>query len=131
MSDPRWVSMRAVLALHEMLIDQFGGEHGVANLGLLESALARPMNLYLYENPSISKLAAAYAFGISQNHAFVDGNKRTAFVVMRVFLRKNAFDFVATEHQVVETFLALAAGALTEDQLANWVETYAIKSFTT
>ncbi len=121
------MSDRAVFALHEKLIEEFGGTQGIANKGLVESALTRPRNLFLYEKSSIQRLAACYAHGICQNYGFVDGNKRTAFVTMRVFLRKNGFDLTATEAELVETFLALAAVELSEDALFEWLMTHSQK----
>ncbi len=93
---------------------------GLRDAGALESALARPRNLVAYGKPSVHELAAAYAFGIARNHPFVDGNKRTAFVASVVFLETNGWSFTASEEDVVVTFLALAAGGLTQDRLAKW-----------
>lgn len=116
----RWISPRAVLAMHAAQIAEHGGGEGVRDEGLLDSALNRPVNLLAYGEPDLSDLAAAYAFGIARNHPFVDGNKRTAFVVSATFLALNGQRLTATERDVVETFLALAAGALAEDALAQW-----------
>jgi death-on-curing protein len=93
---------------------------------MLESALMRPQNLWTYSTapPSLEMLAASYAFGISSNHPFIDGNKRTAFLTAYVFLRKNGLSFTASEPEVVETFLALAAGKLSEDQLGDWIQVH-------
>jgi len=116
----RWVSLRAVLAMHAAQIAEHGGGEGVRDEGLLESALARPLNLSAYGTPDMAALAAAYAFGVARNHPFVDGNKRTAFVLAATFLALNGHRLVAEERDVVETFLALAAGMLEEDALADW-----------
>lgn len=117
---PRWLSERAVLAMHALQIAEHGGGEGVRDFGLLNSALARPLNLAAYGEPDLPSLAAAYAFGIARNHPFVDGNKRTAFVVPVTFLALNGLDFQASERDVVETILALAAGQLEEAALADW-----------
>ncbi|RJF89695.1 type II toxin-antitoxin system death-on-curing family toxin [Oleomonas cavernae] len=116
----RWVSLRAVLAMHAAQIAEHGGGEGVRDQGLLESALARPLNLSAYGTPDLAALAAAYAFGVARNHPFVDGNKRTAFVLAATFLVLNGHRLATDERDVVETFLALAAGMLEEDALADW-----------
>jgi death-on-curing protein len=115
-----WLERREVEAFHAMQIAEFGGLAGLRDAGALESALARPRNLVAYGKPSVFELAAAYAFGIARNHPFVDGNKRTAFVSSVVFLEINGFSFGASEEDAVVTFLALAAGELTEARLAKW-----------
>ena len=97
------------------------GQPGVRDRGLLESAMARPQNQFAYGEQSIARLAASYAFGISRNHPFLDGNKRTSLVVAELFLDLNGFELIATDAQCVTTFLQLAAGDLTEDQLADWI----------
>ncbi|PWR20683.1 type II toxin-antitoxin system death-on-curing family toxin [Zavarzinia compransoris] len=117
---PRWLSERAVLAMHAAQIVEHGGGEGVRDLGLLASALARALNLVAYGDPDLPALAAAYAFGIARNHPFVDGNKRTAFVVAATLLALNGMRLRASEKDVVETILALAAGRLEELQLAEW-----------
>jgi death on curing protein len=117
----RWVSLRAVLALHTEQIAEHGGLAGVRDRGMLESALARPQQLAAYEPEApAARLAAAYAYGIARNHPFADGNKRAAFVVAATFLALNGHDFRASEREVVETILRLAAGDLTEPALADW-----------
>ena len=121
MSDPRWLSKDMVLAIHEMQIAQFGGASGVRDDGLLESALARPLNLAAYGEPTKPEMAAAYAFGIARNHPFVDGNKRTAFVAAYTFLAMNGLRFTAPEEAVVIMFQDLAAGDVEEAQLAAWI----------
>ena len=97
------------------------GQPGVRDRGLLESAMARPQNQFTYGEHSIARLAASYAFGLSRNHPFLDGNKRTSLVVAELFLDMNGFELVATDAQCVTTFLQLAAGDLTEEQLAEWI----------
>lgn len=121
--EPRWISKEAALLLHEMQIGEFGGSKGIRDLGLLESALARPINLYLYEDDvPLSRLAASYCFGISRNHPFVDGNKRVAYVVARTFLKLNNQDLVGTYSMKLDTMMALASGALDEEHLAIWFQ---------
>jgi death-on-curing protein len=115
-----WLERRDVEAFHAMQIAEFGGLAGLRDAGALESALARPRNLVAYGRPSVHELAAACAFGIARNHPFVDGNKRTAFVAAVVFLEINGMSFAASEEDVVVTFIALAAGKLTEARLAEW-----------
>lgn len=115
-----WLERRDVEAFHATQIAEFGGLAGLRDAGALESALARPLNRVAYGKPSQFVLAAAYAFGIARNHPFVDGNKRTAFVASAVFLEINGRSFRASEEDVVVTFLALAAGEMTEARLAKW-----------
>jgi death on curing protein len=115
----RWVSEAAALAIHGEQLAEHGGGTGIRDEGLLESALARPRNLAAYSGGA-AQLAAAYAFGIARDHPFVDGNKRTAFITAATFLLLNGFDITPSEKDVVETFLRLAAGELTEEQLAAW-----------
>ncbi len=115
-----WLERRDVEAFHATQIAEFGGLAGLRDPGALESALARPRNLVAYGKPSPFDLAAAYAYGIARNHPFVDGNKRTALVASVVFLELNGHSFRASEEGVVVTFLALAAGEMTEARLAKW-----------
>jgi death-on-curing protein len=116
----RWIRLNEALAIHGERLAEHGGLEGVRDRGMLESAMARPVNLAAYGDPDVCDLAAAYAFGIAGNHPFADGNKRTAFVVSATFLLLNGRDVTATEIEVVEMFLALAAGRMTEDALAAW-----------
>lgn len=127
MSEPVWVLMEAVKAIHNRQLAEHGGGTGVRDLGLLESALAKPQNLYLYkkEEASFPNLAASYAFGIARNHPFVDGNKRTAFVVSLLFLSLNGWVVTATAENLYETFMALADGSISEEELAKWFESVA------
>jgi death-on-curing protein len=110
--------------MHEEALMLHGGPEGVRDLGLLESALARPKNLLAYseETPSMARLAASYAKGIVANHPFVDGNKRTAFTVSVTFLRLNGLELTASKEDRVLTFWSLADGSLSDDQLAAWFE---------
>ena len=117
----RRVSLRALLALHTEQLAEHGGLQGVRDSGMLESALARPQQLQAYEpGATAAQLAAAYAFGIARNHPFADGNKRAAFVVAATFLELNGHPFAASERDVVETILRLAAGEISEAALAAW-----------
>ena len=122
MKVPRWAPREAVLALHAESISRFGGSSGIRDEGLLDSALARAPNLLAYGAPSLYELAAAYGFGIAKNHSFVDGNKRAAFLASAVFLELNGCEFIASELEVVLTFTELAAGNVSEAQLAAWLK---------
>jgi len=114
-----FISRAVALALHEEQLAQHGGHPGLRDEGLLDSALARPRNLQAYERPDIAALAAAYAFGIVKNHPFVDGNKRVSFVVAELFLDLNGYRLDLSDAEVVKTWLALAAGEIGEDELAE------------
>jgi death on curing protein len=120
--EPVWLRLDAILAAHDDQLAEHGGGTGIRDQGLLESALARPRNLFAYGEASLAKLAAAYAFGIARNHPFVDGNKRTALVAAEGFLGLNGFDLTAADVEAVSVFLSLAAGEMTEEQLAAWFE---------
>lgn len=113
----------AVIA-HDLELAAHGGSAGVRDAGLQESALARPKNIWAYAEspPSFAVLAAAYAFGVSSNHAFVDGNKRTALVVSFAFLEVNGLEVTSGQEDAYKIILGLAAGEITEDQLAQWFE---------
>ncbi|GAB4440217.1 MAG: type II toxin-antitoxin system death-on-curing family toxin [Turneriella sp.] len=122
MKEPLWLERKAVLTIHEAQIREHGGGYGVRDEGLLESALARPIQLFNYgENPDLFQLAAAYGFGVAKNHPFVDGNKRTAFQCMFVFLYVNNIEINATEVDAVITMLGAADGSIGEKQLADWL----------
>jgi death-on-curing protein len=123
-NEPVWIRLDAVLSMHEESLDLHGGPEGARDLGLLESALARPKNLLSYseEPPSLARLAASYAKGIVANHPFVDGNKRTAFIVSVTFLLLNGLRVTASKEGRVLTFWRLADGSLSEEQLAQWFE---------
>jgi death-on-curing protein len=123
----KWLSKAAVLAMHARQLAEHGGGEGVRDMGLLESALQPPINKAAYENPDIFDLAAALAFGIARNHPFVDGNKRTALVTSRTFLLINGYQINASKEDRLKTFLELAAGQITEDQLAEWFRKHAVQ----
>ncbi len=118
----KWLRVDAVLAMHKRQIAEHGGDDGVRDIGLLESAMARAQNIAAYEpDADIARLAAAYGFGIAKNHPFVDGNKRTAFVATRTFLILNGFTLEASPAAKYTTFLQLAEGSLSEEELTDWI----------
>ena len=121
MREPSWITRDECLAIHEMMLAQYGGLAGVRDEGLLESALSKPRNLFAYESPTHAELAASYASGIILNHPFLDGNKRTGFMAAAAFLEVNGHVFTAFEESVVEKTLALAAGKLKEKDYAVWL----------
>lgn len=122
MKEPVWIRTVEALAFHAQQISIFGGGDGVRDVGLLESALARPQNLFAYSEKALTmaELAAAYAFGIAGNHPFVDGNKRTAMQTAFVFLEFNGVHVTASQEEACLIFLRLAAGEVTEPELAGW-----------
>lgn len=125
MNEPwRWVSAEVLLAVHEEQLAEHGGAAGVRDLGLFESALARPQNQAAYGNPDAADLAAAYGVGLAKNHPFIDGNKRTAFVAVELFLALNGHDLVADDADCVLTMLSVAAGSLDEPGFAAWLRTH-------
>lgn len=121
-----WLSRELVQAIHDEQLAEHGGAPGLRDPGLLDSALARPLNLAGYGQPDIAELAASYAFGLARNHPFLDGNKRTAFVALELFLSLNGVALTATDADAVTTMLALAAGEPPEEQLAEWVRAHAV-----
>lgn len=122
MKEPVWIREIEALAFHDQQIALFGGSDGLRDRGLLDSALARPKNLFAYSEDrlTMADLAAAYAVGISSNHPFIDGNKRTAMQVAFVFLEFNGFPVTASQAEACLTFLGVAAGEITEAELALW-----------
>jgi death on curing protein len=119
---PRWVARLVIVAIHADMLSAHGGLVGVRDKGALESAMARPRQRREFgDDPDLASLATAYAYGITRNHPYIDGNKRTAFVTMAVFLALNGLHLVAEEREVVTTMLALASGDLAEDGLAAWL----------
>ena len=115
-----WIATEVALAAHAEQLAEHGGGDGIRDAGMLDSAMACPQNLAQYGDPDAAALAAAYAFGIARNHPFTDGNKRTAAVVSETFLMLNGYALGATDAEVVVAFVALAAGELGEDELADW-----------
>src|SRR5437016_2196594 len=122
MRQPIWVLREVVLILHEQSLAQFGGSLGIRDEGMLDSALARPKNLFSYTKPTPFELAASYGFGLVKNHPFVDGNKRTGFVVAVLFLELNGYRFDGTEADATVTTLGLAAGEISEEQYGSWLK---------
>lgn len=118
-----WISEDDALAIHADLINDYGGAHGVRDFALLQSALAKPKNLYYYsELPSLNELAASYTYGIVKNHPFIDGNKRVGFAVCTLFLETNGFLLETTPKQAADIILALAAGEIGEVELVNFLD---------
>lgn len=121
MSGWRWVNRQVLLLLHEESLAEHGGAPGLRDVGLLDSALARPLNLALYDDPDVADLAAAYGVGLAKNHAFVDGNKRAAFLALGMFLALNGHRLRATQVDATLTMLAVAAGDISEKVLSQWI----------
>jgi death-on-curing protein len=121
MTEPEWLDVNIVLDVHAEQLALFGGADGIRDPGLLESALARPINKFAYGESNLAALAAAYAFGLARNHPFVDGNKRVAFGSMIVFLGLNGIDFDVAPEQATAMILGLAAGEVSEESLARWI----------
>ena len=120
MSEFVWVTRDIAEAVHDRQLAEHGGSTGIRDVGMLESALARPQNLLHYGEPDLAAMAAAYAFGIARNHPFIDGNKRTAWVAARLFLRLNGGALVFDKAGATVMMQQLAAGELTEDEVAAW-----------
>jgi death on curing protein len=120
MTTIKWLPKDAVLVFHARQLAEHGGGAGVRDEGLLESALQRPQNKAAYGEPDVAELAAAYAFGIARNHPFVDGNKRTSLVAARTFLLINGYQISAPGENRLNTWIALAAGELSEEQMTEW-----------
>ena len=116
----RWLRAELVYAIHDRQLSEHGGAAGIRDTGAVESALGRPRNLDVYGEPDVSALAAAYAFGIARNHGFLDGNKRTAWVAARLFLADNGFRLKFDPIDAVKTVESLAAGQLSETEMAVW-----------
>ena len=128
MDEPIWVDKPEVLVAHSRQLAEHGGSDGIRDETLLESALAKPRNVFAYvDSPSLPMLAASYAFGIAKNHPFVDGNKRTALVISEGFLRFNGLKIVAPPEEKYLTFLHLADGSLSEEELAAWFTAHAVR----
>jgi death-on-curing protein len=123
MKEPIWLQEAVATAIHRRQLAEHGGLDGIRDSDMLSSALARPKNAFAYSQPKpdIPALAAAYAFGIAKNHPFVDGNKRTAYVLCRTFLKINGHDIEASNLDKYQTFMGLAEGTIAESQLADWI----------
>ena len=122
MKEPYWLTREECLTLHDMMLSHYGGIAGIRDENMLESALAKPRQIFHYGKPTMAELAAAYAAGIVKNHPFLDGNKRTGFMMGAGFLERNGFEFHASEAEVVVRTLALAAGEMTEAGYAKWLK---------
>jgi death-on-curing protein len=127
MNNYKWLPKGAVLAMHARQLAEHGGGVGVRDEGLLESALQRAINKLDYEQPDVADLAAAYAYGKARNHPFIDGNKRTALVASRTFLLVNGYQISASKEDRLKTFLSLAEGSLSEEDLAAWFRACLVK----
>ncbi len=121
MTEPRWLTLELIEDMHAEQLALFGGPPGIRDRGALESALGRPINRWHYGSADLAGLAAAYAFGLARNHAFVDGNKRIAFAAMMVFLRLNGIPFAPKSPEATAVMISLAAGEIDEDGLARWI----------
>jgi death-on-curing protein len=129
MKEPRWLDQRVVLLLHSESLAEHGGSSGMRDQGLCESALARPRNLFAHEpDADIAQLAAAYGFGLARNHAFVDGNKRIAFIAVTLFLRLNGFRLVSEHVDKIRTMINVAAEKIQEAEFADWIRAHSNRS---
>ncbi len=120
-----WLSRELILGIHDEQLAEHGGSAGLRDSGLLDSALARPLNRVGYGEPDIPELAAVYALGIARNHPFIDGNKRTAFVALELFLRLNGWVFTVGDAEAVVMILAMAAGEVPDDEFIGWARSNA------
>lgn len=119
-----WIDPAILIAAHDEQLAEHGGAPGLRDQRLFESAVARPQNLAAYGNPDAAALAAAYAFGLAKNHAFVDGNKRTSLIALEFFLELNGFELTADDAQCVLVILSVASGAFDEDAVADWIRAH-------
>jgi death-on-curing protein len=126
MTDWVWPDREVIVAVHEMQLAEHGGLAGVRDSGLLDSALSRAPNLAAYGQPDAAALTAAYGWGLSRNHPFIDGNKRTAFVAAELFLNLNGHDLVAADADCVLTMLGVAAGEVSEEAFAAWLRSHIV-----
>jgi death on curing protein len=126
MKEPIWISQRVVIAIHRRQLAEHGGSDGIRDEGLLDSALARPINIFAYSEspPDIATLAAAYAYGIVKNHPFIDGNKRTSYIACRTFLKLNGCDVEASDEEKYQTWIAIAANRISEEELRDWIRNH-------
>ena len=125
MKEPTWLDRRGVILLHSESLAEHGGSSGIRDAGLLDSALARPINKWNYNSEvDLAGLAAAYGFGLARNHPFVDGNKRIAFIATALFLRLNGYRLSADPLDEIQTMMNLAAGELSEEEFAVWIRNH-------
>ncbi len=122
-----WLKSEVILAVHEVQLAEHGGGAGVRDINLFLSALARPENLAAYGKPDAAELAAAYGYGLSRNHAFIDGNKRTGYVAAELFLELNGFSLTAEDADAALTMLAVSAGDITEPEFAAWLRIHLVE----
>jgi death-on-curing protein len=120
-TEPRWITYEQAIAIHSRQLRRFGGAAGLRDEGMLRSALERPVNKWRYDQSEWAELAAAYAYGLAKNHAFVDGNKRIAFMCMMIFLDKNGVAFAPDPAEATAIILSLAAGEVSEQSLTRWI----------
>lgn len=127
MKEPIWLTRAIAEAIHISQIREHGGQYGIRDINLLESAIAHPINRWAYEEESdIVILAAAYGYGLAKNHCFIDGNKRVAFMAMYTFLGLNGYEIEAPEPEVVNLMLGVADSGISEEQLINWLRIHII-----
>jgi death on curing protein len=119
-NEPTWLNAEIALAIHDRQLAEHGGMQGVRDNNLLDSALAKPINRWNYGDHDCANLAASYAYGVARNHPFIDGNKRTAWVLARLFLAINECELRFDKEDATRTMIALAAGELTEEEMADW-----------
>ena len=117
----KWLSLEAILVIHEAQLELFGGASGIRDLGMIESALARAQNKAAYEDAPMDLLAAAYLYGFAKNHGFVDGNKRVAFLSADIFLRIKGYEIHARQPEIIALMLSAAAGEVDENFIARWI----------
>ena len=122
MKEPGWIPKNVVLAIHDAVLSEHGGQPGIRDEGLIDSAFARPQQLFSYDDPDVFSLAAAYVFAIIRNHPFLDGNKRTAFMLGYDFLYQNGKQLKAPEAEAAQAVIDLAARKLTEEEFAIWLK---------
>src|SRR5471032_1210243 len=122
MKEPHWLTREEALGLHELMLSDYGGLEGIRDDNMLESALAKPRHKFDYGNPKMAELAASYAVGVVKNHPFLDGNKRTGFMLAAGFLERNGYTFMAAEADAAVRTLAIAAGEMTEAAYASWLQ---------
>lgn len=123
----RWIDKQALLLLHDESLSEHGGSAGIRDEGLLDSALARPLNLEAYGEPDFAELAASYAIGLAKNHPFVDGNKRAALLATGLFLYLNGYRLSVSQMDATLTMLAVASGEIDEAAFAEWLRRYCVK----
>jgi death on curing protein len=121
LKEPLWITYEQAIAIHSRQLRRFGGAPGLRDEGMLRSALERAIDKWRYEQAELAELASAYGFGLAKNHAFVDGNKRVAFIAMRVFLLKNGVGFSPKPEYATAIILSLAAGEVSEESLTRWI----------